>query len=86
MTKQILRLTVTALSLAALSSTVLAAPAVGLTGDKTLVWFDTDKPAEAKTIEVTGVDRLHGIDLRPADKMVYGVKAGWSDQKLPFPS
>lgn len=73
MTKQILRLTVTALSLAALSSTVLAAPAVGLTGDKTLVWFDTDKPAEAKTIEVTGVDRLHGIDLRPADKMIYGV-------------
>lgn len=73
MTKRSLRLALTAASLAALSSAALAAPAVGLTGDKTLVWFDTDKPAETKTIEVTGVDRLHGIDLRPADKMVYGV-------------
>ncbi|MBX3577350.1 MAG: DUF4394 domain-containing protein [Rhizobiaceae bacterium] len=60
-------------AVAVFATQALAAPAVGLTGDKTLVWFDTDRPAETKTIEVTGVDRLLGIDLRPADKMVYGV-------------
>ena len=60
-------------SLMALSTAAVAAPAVGLTGDKTLVWFDTDSPSQMKTIEVTGVDRLHGIDLRPMDKMVYGL-------------
>ncbi|MDI6027186.1 DUF4394 domain-containing protein [Corticibacterium sp. UT-5YL-CI-8] len=59
--------------LVSLTAMAAAAPALGLTGEKTLIWFDTDKPAETKTIEVTGVDRLHGIDLRAADKMVYGV-------------
>lgn len=73
MTNNTFRLTSTAIALAALSGVAFAAPAVGLKGDKTLVWFDTDKPAEAKTIEVTGVDKLHGIDLRPMDKLVYGV-------------
>ncbi|HTV70303.1 MAG TPA: DUF4394 domain-containing protein [Rhizobiaceae bacterium] len=67
-----------ATALIAASAGALAAPAVGLKDDKTLVWFDTDKPAELKTIEVTGVDRLLGIDLRPADKMVYGVAADGS--------
>lgn len=55
------------------ASLVSAAPAVGLTGDKTLIWFDTDKPQEMKTIEVTGIEKLVGIDVRPADKMLYGV-------------
>lgn len=55
------------------SSAAFAAPAVGLKGEKTLVWFDTDKPADTKTIDVTGVDTLIGIDLRPSDKKVYGV-------------
>ncbi|MER2537095.1 MAG: DUF4394 domain-containing protein [Rhizobiaceae bacterium] len=67
------RLALSAASLLAMAAAAAAAPAVGLKGDKTLVWFDTDKPAEMKTIEVSGVERLHGIDLRPADKMVYGV-------------
>lgn len=62
-----------AASVLALTAVVAAAPVVGLKGEKTLVWFDTDKPADVKTIEVSGVDRLHGIDLRPADKKVYGV-------------
>lgn len=61
--------------LAATTVAAHAAPAVGLKGDKTLVWFDTDKPSEMKVIEVTGVDRLHGIDVRPADKKLYGVAA-----------
>ncbi len=64
-----------AASVLALSTAAVAAPAVGLTGDKTLVWFDTDKPEVAKTIEVSGVDRLLGIDVRPADGKLYGVAA-----------
>lgn len=63
----------TAASLLAISAH--AAPVVGLAGDKTLVWFDTEKPEISKTVELTGVDRLIGIDLRPADNKVYGVSA-----------
>lgn len=62
----------------ALSAAAMAAPAVGLVGDKTLVMFDTDKPEVTKTMDVTGVDRLLGIDLRPADNMLYGVAADGS--------
>lgn len=52
-----------------------AAPVVGLSGDKTLVWFDTEKPEVTRTVDLDGVDRLLGIDLRPADNKVYGVSA-----------
>ncbi|HEV7307030.1 DUF4394 domain-containing protein [Ensifer sp.] len=58
---------------AATASATLAAPVLGLTGDKTLVMFDTEKPAAARTMEVTGVDRLVGIDYRPGTKTVIGV-------------
>lgn len=75
MTKLTLTLAFAATSMIAGVTAVHSAPAVGLKGDKTLVWFDTDKPSETKTIEVTGVDRLHGIDVRPADKKLYGVSA-----------
>jgi hypothetical protein len=50
-----------------------AAPVLGLTGDKTLVMFDTEKPAVIKTMDVTGVDKLVGIDFRPGNKTVIGV-------------
>ena len=50
-----------------------AAPVLGLTGDKTLVMFDTDKPEVSKTMDVTGVDKLVGIDFRPGNKTVVGV-------------
>jgi hypothetical protein len=50
-----------------------AAPVLGLTGDKTLVMFDTEKPAVTKTMEVTGVDKLVGIDFRSGNKTVIGV-------------
>jgi hypothetical protein len=73
MTRPALKTLLASAAVVAASSYALAAPAVGLKDDKTLVWFDTDKPAEMKTIEVTGVDRLLGIDLRPMDKMVYGL-------------
>jgi hypothetical protein len=52
-----------------------AAPVLGLVGDKTLVMFDTEKPAVTKTMDVGGVDRLLGIDFRPGNKTVVGVTA-----------
>ncbi|TWF47638.1 DUF4394 domain-containing protein [Neorhizobium alkalisoli] len=66
---------------AAIASTMLvvsaaaasAAPVLGLTGDKTLIMFDTEKPAVTKTMDVTGVDKLVGIDFRPGNKTVIGV-------------
>jgi hypothetical protein len=67
------------LSLAVLASSVAyagvaqAASAVGLVGPTTLVMFDTESRAVSGTMEVTGVDGLAGIDVRPADKMLYGV-------------
>jgi hypothetical protein len=57
----------------AVASPVWAAPAVGLSGDKTLVWFDTEKPEITKSVEVSGVDQLLGIDVRPSNGMLYGV-------------
>lgn len=58
---------------AASAITAVAAPVLGLSGDKTLVMFDTAKPAVSKTMEVTGVDELVGIDFRPGNKTVIGV-------------
>lgn len=57
----------------AVAAPALAAPAIGLTGDRTLVMFDTASPAVTATMEVSGVERLVGIDVRPADSRVYGV-------------
>jgi Domain of unknown function (DUF4394) len=58
---------------AGFTGAAIAAPIVGLTGDKTLVMFDTEKPAVGKTVEVSGVDMLQGIDMRPSDQKLYGV-------------
>lgn len=66
------KLALTAASLLTFSA-AHAAPVVGLMGDKTLVWLDTDKPEVTRTVELTGVDKLHGIDLRPGNGMLYGV-------------
>lgn len=71
----------TMLRLAALSTTALtlslsaafAAPAVALVGDKTLVMFDTDTRAVSGSMEVSGVDSLLGIDLRPSNGSLVGV-------------
>lgn len=69
-----LRLTIaTSAALAFSISASAAAPAVGLIGDKTLVMFDTDTLAVSGTMDVTGVDSLVGIDLRPANGMLIGV-------------
>ncbi|WP_444667265.1 DUF4394 domain-containing protein [Cereibacter changlensis] len=52
---------------------VFAAPAVGLVGDKTLVMFDTETRTVSGSMEVTGVDSLVGIDLRPSNNTLVGV-------------
>lgn len=57
------------------ASAAIAAPAVGLVGDKTLVWFDTASGEVSNSVDVEGVDRLHGIDVRPANGMLYGLSA-----------
>ncbi|MDR6264618.1 DUF4394 domain-containing protein [Roseobacter sp. N2S] len=54
-------------------SAAAAAPAVGLVGDKTLVMFDTETLAVSGTMDVTGVDSLLGLDLRPSNKTLVGV-------------
>jgi hypothetical protein len=54
-------------------SAAAAAPAVGLVGDKTLVMFDTETLAVSGTMEVSGVDSLLGIDLRPSNGTLVGV-------------
>jgi hypothetical protein len=77
-----IRLSVAVTSLWAMSVGAQAAPAVGLAGNNTLVWFDTDNPAQTKLIELSGVESLRGIDLRPADKMVYGVAGDGSLVKI----
>ena len=69
-----LRLTLaTSAALAFSISAVAAAPAIGLVGDKTLVMFDTDTLTVSGTMDVTGVDSLVGIDLRPSNGMLIGV-------------
>lgn len=49
--------------------------ALGLTGDKTLVMIDTATAKVTKTMDVQGVDRLLGIDLRPNTGQIIGVTA-----------
>ncbi len=60
---------------ALLASTAMAAavPAVFLTDDATLVTVDSETWEVQETVEVEGVERLHGIDFRPADNELYGV-------------
>ena len=65
-----------ALSALLATGAATAAPAVGLVGDTTLVMFDTESLAVSGTMEVTGTDGLAGIDVRPADMMLYGVTLG----------
>lgn len=61
------------LGTATLATAAHAAPAIGLVGGTTLVMFDTETRAISGTMDVTGVDGLAGIDVRPADKLLYGV-------------
>ncbi|RPE66950.1 uncharacterized protein DUF4394 [Pacificibacter maritimus] len=47
--------------------------AVALTGDKTLSIIDSATATSTMSMEVTGVDKLLGIDLRPATGQLIGV-------------
>ncbi|MGD9785073.1 MAG: DUF4394 domain-containing protein [Hyphomicrobiaceae bacterium] len=63
----------------ALSTTAsLADTAVGLVGDNTLVMIDGKTAKVTGTMKVKGVDKLLGIDVRPSNKMLYGVAADGS--------
>jgi hypothetical protein len=68
-----LRLALASSAFALSAATVAAAPAVGLAGDRTLVLFDTETLEVAGTMEVDGVERLHGLDLRPSNGTLVGV-------------
>ena len=59
-------------ALTAASSAAFAGTAIGLVGDNTLVMIDAAKGTVGKSMTVKGVDRLLGIDMRPADKKLYG--------------
>ncbi len=73
----LLRLTLlSCTALAGFTGAAVSAPAVGLAGEKTLVMFDTESLEVTGTVEVEGVQVLHGIDVRPADGMLYGVADG----------
>jgi hypothetical protein len=64
---------ITGIALLCQSTAALAAPAVGLVGDKTLVLFDTETLTISGTMDVSGVERLVGIDLRPNNGTLVGV-------------
>ena len=61
------------LGTATLAAAAYAAPAIGLVGGTKLVMFDTETLAVSGTMSVSGVEGLAGIDVRPADKLLYGV-------------
>lgn len=67
------RLTLSAALLLGTATAAAAAPAIGLVGATTLVMFDTETLAVSGTMDVTATEGLAGIDVRPADKMLYGV-------------
>ncbi len=51
--------------------------AVGLSGDRTLHMIDSSSATVTASMEVEGVDRLLGIDLRPATGQLIGVTDGF---------
>ncbi len=72
-----MRISLLALALVAgtaISSTASAQTVAALVGDDTLVHIDTKGKKAVKTVKVTGISgRLLGIDVRPADGMLYAV-------------
>lgn len=58
----------------AVTAPAAAANVVALTGERDLVWVDTEAMAATGMVTVEGGGgRLLGIDVRPADGMLYGV-------------
>ncbi|MBJ7329777.1 MAG: DUF4394 domain-containing protein [Solirubrobacteraceae bacterium] len=53
-----------------------AIPAAGILEPTVLAIFDTDRPADVRFLEITGLasqERIAAIDVRPADGLLYGV-------------
>jgi hypothetical protein len=49
---------------------------IGLLPDNVLVLFESSRPAELRTVRVTGISgKLLGIDFRPADRRLYGLSS-----------
>lgn len=70
------RTLLTASLLASAAAPALAATVVGLSGENQLHWLDTETWTETGQVTVTGVEgRLLGIDVRPANGVLYGVFA-----------
>src|SRR5690606_4591153 len=61
-------------ALITMSAVAQANTVIALTGDNTLSAIDSESWEVTETMDVTGYDgRLLGIDVRPADGMLYGV-------------
>jgi hypothetical protein len=76
MTRPSFRFVVSAAALAATlaPATAFAATVAGLSGGTALVWIDTDALKVTKSVDIKGAT-LVGMDVRPADKQLYGVTA-----------
>jgi hypothetical protein len=61
---------------AAFGGTAQAASIIGLVDGKTLVMIDPASRKVTGTMPIKGADMLHGIDVRPADGMLYGLASG----------
>jgi glutathione S-transferase len=70
----------TAVAALGLAASAQAATVAGLVDGVTLVWIDTTAKKVTKTVPIQG-GNLVGIDVRPADKQLYGVtsqaKGAW---------
>lgn len=62
-----------ATTVAASGAALAAGTAVGLVGDNTLAIIDLSNASVTRTVKVNGVNKLLGIDVRPSNKMLYGV-------------
>ena len=66
---------VSLLALATSAATAKAATLVGLTADNKLVKIDTATMAASAPMAISSVDKVLGIDVRPADGKLYGLTA-----------
>jgi Domain of unknown function (DUF4394) len=62
----------TAVAAFGFAASAQAATVAGLVDGKTLVWIDTTAKRVTKTVPIQG-GNIIGIDVRPADKQLYGV-------------
>ncbi|MFG6083366.1 DUF4394 domain-containing protein [Paracoccus litorisediminis] len=61
------------LALAVTTGVASAFPVIGLVDGNKLIRFDSENPAEVSMMNVTGADKLVGIDYRPGNQTLVGV-------------